>query len=629
MISAFLLNFTGVIAGFKPFTRPIVMGIFTILTLFMIIFYQRKSQCFEFTFELGLSDLKCLILFSFLPFITILGTFLMNKHHSNILILVTLILIALVPLLLNKIPNTLYGPVLFFVSLSLILHTSLISDGLWGSDVQGEYFIAKDILDSKEWSPSTRYNIEAITRYNSLLSVGVLPVIYALLLDIGLTSVYKVIYPLILSFSCLGVYMLYTEHFNKKLSFLSTFYLISFSTFFLVSLEAPRQIVGTIFFVLILNLTLSKKRQFSRELSQKEKILLLILFIGLIVSHYGVSYVILFLLAVYLVLFWVLERISLSFVTKKKFCNYKLLNPSFLLFAVVFALAWYIYTSNSITFDIFIKIISQVSDSIRELGDPFGTSLATNLANRPIYIDISNFLRSVTFFLIPFGLYSAISKRDLRADYTLLSFVFLLFFGATILIPYLAPSMGLLRINIILMVILAPLSIRGLMFFFENVFRVFKSQRSQYSYSIRAFCVLLTIITILNTGVPHEFYQKGHDEYGGSFSINERFDYSLFKVSDVEASEWILNHSNESCIYGDNYRRLLFLRFDHEAKPIRKNEGIPNNSYIFLNWWNLREGVYSVQIPIKSVWLTEYESVNHFATYNKIYDCGNANVLHS
>lgn len=620
MFSGFLLNLA-IFLGFKALDRTVISFFLIFISFSLLLIYQFRLSNKEVSFALDTESIKYLVLFSYLPFLAILGSFLMNTYGLNLLILVLLILISLIPLLIFKIPSKAYPIILFAVSLSLLLHTSLISDEIWGSDVQGEYYLAKNVLDNEYWNYSATYNYEILTRYNSLLSVGILPTVYISVLDIELKWFYKLICPFILAIVALGIYMIYIKHFDKETSLIASYYLISFSTFYLVSLEAPRQIIGMLFLVLILDLILSNNVS-----EKKEKLILLILSFGLITSHYGISYIFLFILMIYV--------ISCKFLEKRKFgiekFNFKSssLGFGFLVIFFVFAIAWYIYVSNSVTFDIIVKISSQVLNSIGEIGDPFGTSLTPTLTNKAFYIDLSNIFRVLTFSFIPLGLYYLILNK-VRSNYIYLSALFLLFFVLSVSIPYLAPAMGLLRINIVLMIILAPLSFLGCLFLFQIIVNRLNFKGNPYLYSKIFYSLILSIIIILNTGVPHVLYSNGYDEYGGSFSINKDFDYALFNSNDIESSKWVLNHfKGGENIFADNYRRLLFLRFGHFSKSFRKNEKIPKGSYIFLNSWNLNEKKYSLQIPVKSVWLLEYRKIEDFDIYNKIYENGNSSILY-
>lgn len=619
-LAGFLLNLLAFI-GFRPFKEFLILVYLLFISLMLILLYSINTTENAFYMSVNTKDFKYVFLL-FLPILVTLGCYFMNRYNSNFLIIISLISVALFPLLIYKIPSKYYPLLLWIASLSLTLHVSLISNDVWGSDVQGEYFLASVVSDEGKWNPFEKYNVEILDRYNSLLSVGILPTFYSLLLDVDLKWIYKLIYPLILSFISLGLYAFYKRNFNNKISFLASYYVISFSTFFLVSLEAPRQIIAMIFLVLILETIINNEMK-----SSNEKISLLLLMVGLIVSHYGISYMLLFILLMYIASKGILRYIYKFFTFNEKVeLESDLISYGFLTFSLCLALGWYIYVSNAVTFDIIVKVGSQVINSFGELGDPFGTSVASTLSNKPVYVDLSNILRILSFILIPFGLYRSLNK-NLNIKYLNLAMLFLLLFFLTVLLPYLAPAMGLLRINIVLMFILAPFSVNGVKFLYEKILKFRKFNWGSELSPLMLYSVFLFVIVILNTGIPHLFYQD-QDKYGGSFSINNKFDYSLFSESDVKCSKWLTIHSTQDKIYADNYRRLIFLRFGKLVRPLRKDENIGSGSYIFLNSWNLRENIYSLQIPVKSVWLLDYRDISEFNKLDRIYDGGNSTILY-
>ncbi|MBS7635669.1 hypothetical protein KEJ34_09390, partial [Candidatus Bathyarchaeota archaeon] len=82
----------------------------------------------------------------------------------------------------------------FVVSIFLLYHTSLISEHIWGWDVQLEYYFSKLVLMNGWWNPSIYGSI------NGMPAIVLLAPSYAALCSIDLVWVFKIIYPILFSF---------------------------------------------------------------------------------------------------------------------------------------------------------------------------------------------------------------------------------------------------------------------------------------------------------------------------------------------------------------------------------------------------------------------------------------------
>jgi uncharacterized membrane protein len=79
-----------------------------------------------------------------IPFLAILGTYLVTFYQNSIVLMFLAIIIAIIPILIafdNFIPKNLYPLAVFVIALSLLFHASLISMYIWGWDIQGEYLL--------------------------------------------------------------------------------------------------------------------------------------------------------------------------------------------------------------------------------------------------------------------------------------------------------------------------------------------------------------------------------------------------------------------------------------------------------------------------------------------------------
>ena len=92
-----------------------------------------------------------------------------------------------------------------------------------------------------------------------MLSITVLPTVYSNMLGMDPTWVYKIIYPLIFALVPVGLYALWQPYIGKKFAFLAAFLFMAQSTFFTEMTALNRQMIGELFFVLLLLVLLNKK----------------------------------------------------------------------------------------------------------------------------------------------------------------------------------------------------------------------------------------------------------------------------------------------------------------------------------------------------------------------------------
>ena len=169
-------------------------------------------------------------LFALLPFLAIFGAWLVNNYRINTLLFVLLAVIAIVPALVafrRIVPETVHYPfVIWTVGLSLLLHASLISNHIWGWDINQEFYISNLVIQNGAWDFSIYSNI------NAMLSIVMLAPIYSILCSIDIVWVFKIIYPLLFSLARPGIYMIARRQSYDRIAFYGTFFFITFFVFF-------------------------------------------------------------------------------------------------------------------------------------------------------------------------------------------------------------------------------------------------------------------------------------------------------------------------------------------------------------------------------------------------------------
>src|SRR4030042_1774103 len=198
-----------------------------------------------------------------------------------------------------------------------------------------------------------------------MLSITILPTVYSNMLGIDATWVFKIIYPLIFALVPVGLYLLWQPYIGKKLSFIAAFLFMAQATFFTEMLALNRQMIGELFFVLLL-LTLLNK-----NIKREGKFLAFAIFsFGLVFSHYALAEIFLFLIFAA----WAAS----TFYLKRPSFNLQL---SLIIFFFVAMFVWYIYTSGAVVFESFISFTGYISAQLGEFFNPAsrGTTVLAGL----------------------------------------------------------------------------------------------------------------------------------------------------------------------------------------------------------------------------------------------------------
>ncbi len=220
------------------------------------------------------------------PFLTVLGTYLMNFYHNNILLIILIILLAIISLLIvfdKFIPKNLYPLAVFVIAISLLYHNSLISMYIWGWDTHHEYYLSNLVIANPLWDSTIPYAV------NAMLSIVMFSPIVSSICNMSLTWVFKIIYPLLFSLVPLGLYRVFQKQIDDKIAFLSCFFFVSLFMFYTEMLQLARQQIAELFFVLLILLMIDKNMD-----KTKRAFLFIVFGVSLVVSHYALSYIYMF-----------------------------------------------------------------------------------------------------------------------------------------------------------------------------------------------------------------------------------------------------------------------------------------------------------------------------------------------
>jgi len=460
MIAGLLINELSLLFGFsEPLSLvPLMIVLNSLILIGGVLVYSKRKNVHIWNSK-TIKTSPSIVLFLCLPILSIIGAIYVNVYNNNFLLLFMIISIAVLFIVgvLSKrlLPSKLYPFAVLMIAVALLFHSSLISNYIipFGSDVPGEYFIFKTIQNNAYWN-STSSPIEGtvIGRFNDMLSITILPTVYANILNINAQLVFKILYPLIFSFVPLGLYKIWQTYISKKYAFIAAFLFMAQLTFYTEMLGLNRQIIAELFFVLLLLVIVQKK------IKPINKTICFIIFsFALVTSHYAVATIFLFFISFASILLTVLKRPS------KKIT----LTMVVLFFVIMFT--WYIYTSGSASFNSILEKINYVNSQLGDFFDPAsrGETVMTGmgLAESPsIWNTVSRMFAYITEAFIVFGFVALVTKRTrihVKKEYFIFTVTAMVFLAALIVVPGLANTFNMTRFYHILLFFLAPLCVVG------------------------------------------------------------------------------------------------------------------------------------------------------------------------
>jgi len=177
----------------------------------------------------------------------LVGLATLGARTQNIYVLYGLILaICIVAALAvwEKIDERFYPAILFGIGLSLLYQTTLMSNGLVGTDIHIEYYFYQ-LAQKNGW------DFALPCSYNACIGVVLIAPFLSNLFHVDGIWVFKAIYPLLFAFVSPLLYSIYKKQFGNKVAFLGVFFLIIVPTWSLELVGLPRQMLGEIMLVLI------------------------------------------------------------------------------------------------------------------------------------------------------------------------------------------------------------------------------------------------------------------------------------------------------------------------------------------------------------------------------------------
>lgn len=603
---------------------PLLIILSSLTLLGGVIVYLRSERVTASESETFSMPPPSVLLFLALPVLSIAGAILVNSYANNLVLLFTIISIVMLFSIgvLSKrfLPPKFYPLTVLMIAIAILFHSSLISYYIvsFGSDIPNEFIAFNITKTSAYWSPTNPFPWNTLFgRYNSMLSITILPTIYSTLLNLDPTWMFKLLTPFLFSLVPLSLYYAWKEQIGAKYAFISAFLFMAQSTFYTEMLGLDRQMIAELFLALLL-LTL-----FSNKLKYSDKVICFMVFgAAMIVSHYALAEIFLF--------FAFVAMLS-SIFSKSSSRNVTI--GLVVLFSVMM-FAWYIYTSSGTTFDSFISFGTYVRD---QLGSFFSISSRGNtvlvglgLESAPsIWNTISRVFAYVTEALILVGFIGLarqkLKKRWFGDQYFIFTAVAMAFLFALIVVPGLANTLNMTRFYHILLFFLAPLCVIG----GQAIIQIVSKRERRFWFSILLLLVLVPYF-LFQTNFVYEITKS--ESWSVSLSKDRMSPMYLYGHSgytdacSVFGAQWLARNVNSNLpVYSDASSAGNVLRtygLIYNSNMLSNVTTVETDGVIYLNTLNVE---YGIIVGNTLTWnSTDLSSI--FNGSNLIYDNGNSAI---
>jgi uncharacterized membrane protein len=170
--------------------------------------------------------------------------------------------------------------VLYSAFLALLLSYSMHGPSLYGFDIQQEFGTFEATHAAAHWV------VMPGNAYDAMLSISALPTALAELTGFGDAWIFKIVYPVLFGLMPVGVYVLATRWLRPKTAFLGASLVVLQATLVPEIPALARQEIGLLLFIALLLVAFTPGLP-----RRRSQLLLLVLAIGLVLSHYSSGYI--------------------------------------------------------------------------------------------------------------------------------------------------------------------------------------------------------------------------------------------------------------------------------------------------------------------------------------------------
>ena len=666
MFAGLLINWAYFGLGYEtPLSTPsLVLSFSAILVVLAIIARLRNKDSLLHLSDIRLDTKEKALLIppSIFPLLSILGMDIMNTTDNNIVLMILLFLIPSYAILIaaihDKVPERTYPPMIFLISISLLLLLSLRSTHIIGADVHLTYNLFQLTSAEEHW------HLFEFNAYNACLSISLLPAIYQSLISIDSEYLFKILFSLLFSISPLVVYVISRKYIGNFYAFLASLLFMSQIVFLNTALNA-RTNIAILFFSLAIMVLFRKGIDKFRN-----RLLFVILSACCIVSHYSTTYIFLFVL----VLAWIGLELLSAFINdrSKQEDSYSPMaevtssHPQFkalahgsnaivspaipnmaipplkrsttvitLIFFFAFLFLWYAQVTEA-PFDAGMSFVRETTSNLSEFfvaesrQESMGTAMGQDIMRKEIPHRIEFVFSWLTIALVIVGVLGTIARyknavhipgrglqrlpflrTKIHAEY--LAFALACFTVLVFSVAFVLEGYSMYRTYFQMMAVISPFFIIGGIF-------VARFLRTKPHWIILAILIPYYMCT---TGIMYQIF-----DFPREVTLNaegEKYDYLYVHDEETCAARWLKDHAHElETIYTDHYgdTRLISqagIRSSSYAQSFIEHGGRIKPGYFYLRY----SGVVKEKLMAREhgmyIWydISEYEE--QFAVKNRIY----------
>ncbi len=555
--------------------------------------------------------------------LSIFGNFYRINTGNNIFILMLLLLIPLIVIItiFDYIKDQYLPFLVHSISLALLFHQSFAVNYIFGSDI----FYEKDIIDSV--LTNSFWNNDLYGNLNSMLSLTLVAPIFSQITGLDVETILRIIYPLVFSFVPLILYMIFSRFMSGKDSFISAFIFMSFWVFFTEILQLGRQMIAELMLALIFYLIMKHENDI------RNKLLIILFSASLITSHYGTSYLFIFLLLSSYIIYRILNN------------NKVPVSKNYLCYFIILALAWYIFVSSSSPLISIIRIGEHFTNSLQEsfitnnyqVTDNYQAQLSIGLADTTSFSlqrKIKLIIQYLIQFIITIGILSSIAERKYRDFFYCMSYIMFLLLIMSISLPVIASSLNMTRLFHFTLFLLSPFFIIG----FKFIFKLINLKHAKISNII--FNTMVSIILVLyfmsTTGGLYDITNDTPSSIPLGIEKMKEISYGNRKIAagfgqipdemDITSARWLDSKSENRKVKTDIFGPHILIGYAKIYKFEIKRYWADNsiNNYLYLRSFNIRYDIFVTgsshnKASTNIVSLSDYLRNNDDLYKNKIY----------
>ena len=289
MVAGLILNEVLPLAGMQhPLGTVPILILSDAINLSFYVFRSRNPDRIRWrgTFALfSKEEFRLLVAAVLALVLAVFGANHLNNGASGHVTWISLAIVTLIGIFsirwLRRSRESVISVVIYLVSLTLLLTTSLRGWYVTGHDIQQEYLVFQLTEFHSHWSMTYFHD-----PYNACLSITILPTELGRIVNVDSPYIFKLFFQMIFALCPVMAYGIFRRFFNRGISTLSVAYFLSFPTFFTDEPFLNRQEIGLLF--VAVGLLAATNQVWS---SRRRQISFAIAGLGIEISHYSTMYV--------------------------------------------------------------------------------------------------------------------------------------------------------------------------------------------------------------------------------------------------------------------------------------------------------------------------------------------------